>query len=50
MEKKWLGYANEAFTEQNIKSIGTFALDVTGKNGEELAKKVVDGAARARCS
>ena len=34
--------ANEAFTGQNIKSIGTFALDVTGKNGEELAKKVVD--------
>jgi ABC-type branched-subunit amino acid transport system substrate-binding protein len=40
--KEVLGYANDAFTEQNIKSIGTFALDVTGKNGEELAKKVVD--------
>ena len=40
--KEVLGYANEAFKEQNITSIGTFALDVAGKNGEELAKKVVD--------
>jgi ABC-type branched-subunit amino acid transport system substrate-binding protein len=40
--KEVLGYANEAFKEQNVKSIGTFALDVAGKNGEELAQKVVD--------
>jgi ABC-type branched-subunit amino acid transport system substrate-binding protein len=40
--KEVLGYAQEAFNQQNIKSIGTFALDVAGKNGEELAKKVVE--------
>jgi ABC-type branched-subunit amino acid transport system substrate-binding protein len=40
--KEVLGYANEALKEQNIKSIGTFALDVAGKNGEALAKQVID--------
>ena len=40
--KEVLGYANEAFNEQGVKSIGAFALDVAGKTGEELAKKVID--------
>jgi len=40
--KEVLGYANDALKEQNIKSVGTFALDVAGKNGSELAQKVVD--------
>jgi ABC-type branched-subunit amino acid transport system substrate-binding protein len=40
--KEVLGYANEAFKDQNIKSIGSFTLDVTGKNGDELAKQVID--------
>lgn len=40
--KEVLGYANDAFKEQQIKSIGAFALDVAGKNGEALARQVID--------
>lgn len=40
--KEVLGYANEAFKEQQIKSIGAFALDVAGKNGDALSQQVVD--------
>jgi branched-chain amino acid transport system substrate-binding protein len=40
--KEVLGYANEALKEQNIKSVGTFALEVSGNNGAALAKQVID--------
>jgi ABC-type branched-subunit amino acid transport system substrate-binding protein len=40
--KEVLGYANEALKEQNIKSVGTFALEVSGNNGAALAKQVTD--------
>jgi branched-chain amino acid transport system substrate-binding protein len=40
--KEVLGYANEAFKDQQIKSIGSFALDVAGKNGDLLAQQVID--------
>ena len=33
---------SEMCIRDSIKSIGTFALDVAGKNGNELAQKVVD--------
>jgi len=40
--KEVLGYANEAFKEQQIKSIGAFALEVSGGNGDALAKQVIE--------
>ena len=45
--KEVLGYANEAFKEQQIKSIGNFALDVGGKDAETVVQKAIDSNAGA---
>jgi len=39
--KEVLGYANEAFKEQQIKSIGNFPLEVSGKDAEAVVQKVI---------